>query len=44
MGLGGKVMKKEKKTLFDLYTSTPGNLKYLIYDYIKEVVYKLKRM
>lgn len=39
-----RVMKKEKKEYFDLYSSTPGNLKYLIYDYIKELVYRVNRM
>ena len=39
----GTVMKKEKKAYFDLYGSTNGNLQYLIYDYIKELIYKINR-
>jgi len=40
---GEKALKKEKQAYFDLYGSTPGNLKYLIYDYIKELIYKINR-
>ena len=40
---GRKVVKKDKLSYFNFYGTAIGNLKYLIYDYIKELIYKINR-
>lgn len=37
-------IEKKKEQYFDIYSLTPGNLKYLIYDYIKQLIGKLNRL